>query len=216
MSTIVMYFVFGLNILLWVVFFIQFKKRYSAQKILNEIEEKVEDLIKQIIREADRSITLIDARRKGLQKLLEEAKRYTELASSELEKKARSQSIMDVLQPKQKKTREKSYSSEPSVLQQNLFFGDMETPYDSLLENQADEVDISEDVASYMTTYKPVTRSTYSMPKIIPAAEPIKIEKDTRTKVLELSAEGFSPELIAAKLEVSITEVQLIIDMYGV
>ena len=53
---------------------------------------------KEIIYAADRSITLIDARRKGLQNLLEEAKRYTDLANAELDKKARSQNIMNALQ----------------------------------------------------------------------------------------------------------------------
>jgi hypothetical protein len=47
------------------------------------------------------------------------------------------------------------------------------------------------------------------------AAEQLKPKKSVKASVLELSGAGFSPDIIAEKLSVSMTEVQLIIDLYG-
>ena len=85
------------NILLWLFFFGQYKRRFSPGKILSDIRSEVNKLLVEINREADRSITLIDARRKGLQKLLDEAKRYTNIASGELDKRNRSQDLQSAL-----------------------------------------------------------------------------------------------------------------------
>ena len=47
------------------------------------------------------------------------------------------------------------------------------------------------------------------------ASEQIKIKKNLRTRVLERFEEGLLPEEIAKTLDVSITEVQLIIDIFS-
>ena len=87
----------GINVTLWVVAFVVFKNRFSSKVILMDIEREVNNLITDLNRQADQNVTLIDGQRKGLLKLLEEAKKYTELANSSLEKKSQSENIMKAL-----------------------------------------------------------------------------------------------------------------------
>lgn len=205
-----------LNVLLWIVFFVLYKKKFSAEKILSDIKIEVNKLVTEINKAADQSISLTDARRKGLQKLLDEAKRYTELATSELDKRARSQNLIGALQDTQASPRRTRYnSSGASLVPQSFPSEDNSSFFPSLLDEQTDEVLISED-ASVRSHDAEDAFVAPSIPKISKAVNSVKVEKDIRTRVLELSAEGFSSDLIAAKLEVSITEVQLIIDMYGI
>lgn len=205
-----------INVFLWIVFFFLCKRRFSAREILQDIQTEVSNLLVEINREADRSISIIDARRKGLQKLLDEAKRYTEFATAEFDKRARNQGIYDALQREARPARPRRTTYSPSGAQQSLFPDDaVGSFFPSLLDEQSDEVAISGDVPASDAAGDPFPAMP-AMPRITRAAETVKVEKDLRTRVLELSAEGFSPDLIAAKLEVSITEVQLIIDMYGI
>ena len=199
-----------INIIIWIYFFCFFKKNLTAEKLLHELHKEVSEMEKEIIYAADRSITLIDARRKGLQNLLEEAKRYTDLANAELDKKARSQNIMNALQSVNQP--KKKYSQLPQqVVQQSLFSEETDGFFPSLENDTSDEVVISDKASSMLKT-----NETNNIPVISKIPEPIKIEKDPKTRVLELAAEGISSDLIATKLEMSITEVQLIIDMYGI
>lgn len=200
-----------INIIIWIYFFCIYKKNFSAEKILDELQNEVSKMEKDIIHAADRSITLIDARRKGLQNLLEEAKRYVELANSEMDKRTRTQGIMNALNgvQNQPKKRANQFTSQP--VQQDLFTEENDSYFYSLMSDDNDEVYISEK-ASSMAESNPIN----NIPVITRSAEPINIEKDVTTQVLELAAEGFSSDLIASKVKKSITEVQLIIDMYGV
>lgn len=201
------------NILLWLFFFGQYKRRFSPGKILSDIRSEVNKLLVEINWEADRSITLIDARRKGLQKLLDEAKRYTNIASGELDKRNRSQDLQSALTRQSSEIRNStgnsslySFPSDSTPLQRDLF-SDTAEPVLSVLEQDTTEpiqLDISEE------------SKRMQVPEVIYSPDPVKSEKDIRTKVLELSAEGFAAEMIAAELGVSITEVQLIINMYGI
>jgi DNA-binding NarL/FixJ family response regulator len=52
-------------------------------------------------------------------------------------------------------------------------------------------------------------------PQITTAPKQIKPKKSTKTAVLELAAAGFTEEIIAEKLEISITEAQTIVNLYG-
>ena len=75
---------------------------------------------------------------------------------------------------------------------------------------------ITHDVIEDVNLNNSLKSLSVKLPRISVAEKPIKAEKNLRTKVLELHAEGFDLDVIAKKLEVSITEVQLIINMYGV
>ncbi|MBR5866538.1 MAG: hypothetical protein IKZ04_01380, partial [Spirochaetaceae bacterium] len=140
-----------INIIIWIYFFCFFKKNLTAEKLLHELHKEVSEMEKEIIYAADRSITLIDARRKGLQNLLEEAKRYTDLANAELDKKARSQNIMNALQSVNQP--KKKYSQLPQqVVQQSLFSEETDGFFPSLENDTSDDVVISDKASSMLKT----------------------------------------------------------------
>ena len=82
-----------------------------------------------------------------------------------------------------------------------------------------DQVEVSKEAISMnekkLQEQKVESSSEQSMPTITVASEQIKIKKNLRTRVLELFEEGLLPEEIAKTLDVSITEVQLIIDIFS-
>ncbi|AEE16576.1 hypothetical protein [Treponema brennaborense] len=197
-----------INVALWLFFFVRFKKRFSPAKILEEIKVEVDKLIIEISRETDRDITLIDARIKGLKALIEEANRCTALATGELDKRSREHDMLSAL----KRAGDKGSS------QNDLFSG---PALAALADVPPDEITISGGngqtaaVPSAAVPADPLFPEEKILPVIVKAPEQISVKKDIRSQVLELAAEGFVPEDIAAKLGMSVTEVQLITDMYG-
>lgn len=218
----------GINVTLWVVAFVVFKNRFSSKVILMDIEREVNNLITDLNRQADQNVTLIDGQRKGLLKLLEEAKKYTELANSSLEKKSQSENIMKVLNGEDPAEYHPSYphygnpygafSRNPveSVEKEPVKIDIVEEEQDKEIVFSKDFHSITHDVTEDVNLNNSLKSLSVKLPRISVAEKPIKAEKNLRTKVLELHAEGFDLDVIAKKLEVSITEVQLIINMYGV
>lgn len=218
----------GINVTLWVVAFVVFKNRFSSKVILMDIEREVNNLITDLNRQADQNVTLIDGQRKGLLKLLEEAKKYTELANSSLEKKSQSENIMKVLNGEDPAEYHPSYphygnpygafSRKPveSVEKEPVKIDIVEEEQDKEIVFSKDFHSITHDVTEDVNLNNSLKSLSVKLPQISVAEKPIKAEKNLRTKVLELHAEGFDLDVIAKKLEVSITEVQLIINMYGV
>lgn len=218
----------GINVTLWVVAFVVFKNRFSSKVILMDIEREVNNLITDLNRQADQNVTLIDGQRKGLLKLLEEAKKYTELANSSLEKKSQSENIMKALNGEDPAEYHPSYphygnpygafSRKPveSVEKEPVKIDIVEEAQDKEIVFSKDFHSITHDVTEDVNLNNSLKSLSVKLPRISVAEKPIKAEKNLRTKVLELHAEGFDLDVIAKKLEVSITEVQLIINMYGV
>lgn len=215
----------GINVTLWVVAFVVFKNRFSSKVILMDIEREVNNLITDLNRQADQNVTLIDGQRKGLLKLLEEAKKYTELANSSLEKKSQSENIMKALNGADSVEYKPSYPhygnpysafSKRPVEKVPVKIDIVEEDQDKEIVFSKDFHSITHDVTEDVNLNASLKSLSVKLPRISVAEKPIKAEKNLRTKVLELHAEGFDLDVIAKRLEVSITEVQLIINMYGV
>ena len=212
-----------INIVLWIFGFFYFKKRFSSKRVLSEIEKEIYRLITDLNRQAESSVTAIEARRAGLMQLMESAKKYVELATDTLDKKAHSQDIIDALQSPSK-TKFGTYSHLGSLhsvkmkpIQQDLFDT---TSYNEMLNmSDATEVVLSGNKTKdkeEQEVIKSLKAPSFQMPAISKADKQIKVEKDLRTRVLELHSEGFDLDVIAKKLDMSITEVQLIVEMYGI
>ncbi|MDR3312652.1 MAG: hypothetical protein LBS64_05935 [Spirochaetaceae bacterium] len=65
------------NAALWVFFFARFSRRFSPEAMLQDLREEVDKLILENNRTTDRNVTLIEARIRELQALIEEADRRT-------------------------------------------------------------------------------------------------------------------------------------------
>lgn len=70
METLVVVSIAIINIILWIVFFIRFKRTFSPQNILHEIGTEVDKLCTEIDRTADMDLQLIDAKLDEIRKLL--------------------------------------------------------------------------------------------------------------------------------------------------
>ena len=68
-----------INIILWIIFLVRFKKLFSTDKIINTTTEKMNKLVTEIDKATDRNIFLTDASSKKIQKQLEEADKNMEL-----------------------------------------------------------------------------------------------------------------------------------------
>ncbi len=68
-----------INIILWVIFLVRFKKLFSTDKIINTTTEKMNKLVMEIDKATERNIFLTDASEKKIQKLLDEADKNMEL-----------------------------------------------------------------------------------------------------------------------------------------
>lgn len=230
-----------INLLLWFVLFLHFKSKYSSEQILADITDELNKLIRDINNETNRCVTIVRDCRESLLKLTEESKKYTDLGHESLDRKAKSIQVMDALNKEAPpaKRRRTSYSDlAPGVgfprspIQQDLF---EKAPVDEVIETQEqvheteviiDSIDaqgekeiLAEDLREESPlpelTVPEINISEIKLPQITKAQKQVLAEKNLRDKILELHGEGFSQEVIAARLDVSLIEVQLIVDMYG-
>ncbi|MGL4986484.1 MAG: hypothetical protein ACRC5H_05010 [Treponemataceae bacterium] len=191
--------IFTINILLWFWFFIAFKKKYSPEKVLEQIRIEVEKLIISINNETDRDVTLIESRIKGLKKLIQEADKRMHVSNNELKKRQTEQNILEALNNTpvpQKKT----------AVQQKLSF--YETDY---AEKQIYEKDISEsiDIAvqeSTVDTKKP-------QDQLVITKNPLPQNNSKLEEILRLADLGLEEQSIATKLGIPIGEVNFIINL---
>ena len=179
----------GINVTLWVVAFVVFKNRFSSKVILMDIEREVNNLITDLNRQADQNVTLIDGQRKGYHPSYPHyGNPYGAFSRKPVESVEKEPVKIDIVEEEQDK--------------EIVFSKD----FHSITHDVTEDVNLNNSLKSL----------SVKLPRISVAEKPIKAEKNLRTKVLELHAEGFDLDVIAKKLEVSITEVQLIINMYGV
>jgi hypothetical protein len=244
-SIVIVIIICCLNILLWLFFFIQFKKKYSPKNVLAKIKQEVDKLLVEINRETDRDISLLEARIRGLKTLMDEADRRIALAEQEEKKRGKEQ---QVLQQLQSLSAERQGAQSPlsraatGYRQQHqkepeLFNGETDL-FNSMLDNTAAEVKLSKNVrivrqqneilpsepvpgstsaksVSHESATVPEYRGSSDLPQVEMASEVVSPGKSLRSRILELSSGGFSVDIIADKLHVSVTEVQLIVDLYG-
>ena len=250
MTAVAVCLIIGLiNLLLWAVLFLHFKSKYSSEKILADIADELNKLIRDINKETNNCVTIVKDCRANLLKLIdeskqyiEESKKYTDLSHKSLERKAKSIQVMEAVNkeappPRRRRT---SYSDlapglgfSRSPIQQDLF---EKSPIDDVLlareeeyktevildstnvqeknEIQEENSLVEENSMSELTVPE-INISEIQLPEITKAQKQVLAEKSLRDRVLELHSEGFSQEVIASRLDVSLIEVQLIVDMYG-
>lgn len=250
MTAVAVCLIIGLiNLLLWGVLFFHFKSKYSSEKLLADIADELNRLIRDINKETNKCVTIVKDCRESLLKLIdeskkyiEETKKYTDLSHKSLERKAKSIQVMETVNkevppPRRRRT---SYSDlalglgfSRSPIQQDLF---EKSPIDDVLlareeefktevviestnmqeknGSQEHQVLVEENSLSELTVPE-INISEIQLPEITKVQKQVLAEKSLRDRVLELHSEGFSQEVIASRLDVSLIEVQLIVDMYG-
>lgn len=84
---------FFVNLVVFPIFYLRLKSRFSSRRVLSEIRQEMDSLIVDLGRETDRDVALLESRIQGLRNLMEEAQQMILLSSRETEKRKRSSEI---------------------------------------------------------------------------------------------------------------------------
>lgn len=220
----VLFAIVAINIVLWGVFIVRFKRLFSADDVIEKARAEMDNMIRDINNNTVRAIDIIDDRTKQLKRLIEEADRKIALARSEEAKKISVSALRDTLEkktvpeasrraadtykknaPRSRPSPDASYAvtgeAEALAEMQHSLFDDTRTS----VRTKA-EMNVTDDGASYAKV--PVIK-----PDVYFSETPIVPKKNFTKQVLEMSEMGLSIEQIAKRLSCSKTEVQMILDM---
>ena len=209
-SDILSIIIFVVNLILWIILFRKFKKQFSSDAILENIRLEIDKLLTEINRETDRDLTLVDGKIAELKKVMEDAERRINLALTEENKKQNEKKVLSHIKNRKIGVNFSTVGSQNKSAEQYLDFIDESVSASPVVVETRNEpvVEKSEEEHVAVPEKKPELHISYS-------DNPVKVEKSLRGKVLDLWKLGFTAEIIAEKLSVSITEIQMIIEMFG-
>ena len=210
-SDILSIIIFVINLILWIILFRKFKKQFSSDAILENIRLEIDKLLTEINRETDRDLTLVDGKIAELKKVMEDAERRINLAIAEENKKQNEKKVLSSIKNRRVGVNfSAGKDSHQKPAEQYLDFIDESVSASPVVVETRNEplVEKTEKERAAVQPEKPELHISYS-------DNPVKVEKSLRGKVLELWGQGFTAEIIAERLSVSITEIQMIIEMFG-
>lgn len=194
-----------INLILWAVFLIRFKRLFSTDQIIEKTEQKVNHFIKEIDMAADRDTYLAKETTKRIQNMLDDADRKMELF------KEATNRLRDMIAEADKINKGQKYSFKPVV--------ESDSAYEINIKNSKPEQgNLFENNENVETQDR---GNSHEIPLIITKVvdnQPHKLTDEEKKKkmpelVRKMFREGVPAEEIAANLNCSITEVQFIIDM---
>lgn len=213
-----------INIALWIVFTVRFKRLFSADDVIEKTKAEMDNMIRDINNNTVRAIDIIDDRTKRLKRLIEEADKRIALAQSEEAKKKSLSALRDMLEkktvPEASRRAANTYKknaprSRPTPDASYAVTGEGEALTEmqhSLFDDKREEVhtkaemNVMGDGTSYAKV--PVIK-----PDVYFSETPVVPKKNFTKQVLEMSEMGLTIEQIAKQLSCSKTEVQMILDM---
>ena len=187
------------NLILWGIFLIRFKRLFSTDDIINKTEQKVNHFIKEIDQAADRDTYLAKETTKRIKSMLDDADRKMELFQQATTR------LRDMIAEADKINKGQKYTIiESTKPEQGNLFEEPDNTY---------------------TDKKPAKsipkKETGEIPLVITKVYDEKSHKMTEEEkkkhmpdlVRKMFADGRTPEEIAQNLNCSITEIQFIIDL---
>ena len=213
--------VLTLNIILWIVLLIRFKKLFSTDKIIEKTEQNLNHLIKEIDMAADRDTYLAKETSKRIKNQIEDAERKMELFQEATNR------LRDMIAEADKINKGQKYTIKPAVDPDSAYEvniskskpeqGNLFDQNDSVYTKpagrksiQKNETIITPDGAAYQEVPLIITKVYDEKPHAQTEEEK---KKSMALNVRSLYSEGMNAEEIAQKLNCSIPEVQFIIDM---
>lgn len=227
MAGIIVFTLCLINLLLWGLLFKKFKKLFSTDDVIEKTRNELNRMIVEVNRNAERNITLIEARISDLKSIIAQSDSHVSLLKSEIEKsnaisayKSKIEKTVhskntvpqfkveayrkNSMQNQQKITSDSAFELTQSALekngQQNLFRDERSQPFG------IQAVNVSEDGNSFKEV--PVLGNNVHI-----TDNPITLKKSFNAEVNERYLRGETVEEIAASLSRSVTEVQFALDM---
>ncbi|NLK46297.1 MAG: hypothetical protein GX297_06565 [Treponema sp.] len=228
-----------INVILWLYFYYKFKKTYSPEKVLKKIRIELDKLFKEIVREAEEDVSIIEGRIQGLKSLIAEADERILRAENESAKRSREKQVLADLEfvnqgerkqktPVQKKLSQYEQtafpiSTEKQAEVQSVVDNDVEkvTNSDVLLEFNSFENQLEQDV-EINVSQELISKSKeeFQKPKqekieIVLSKNAITQKKSSKEQILELYKLDISSDKISEMLNIPLNEVQLAINLFA-
>ena len=194
------------NLILWAILLIRFKRLFSTDKIVEKTEQQLNHLIKEIDMAADRDTYLAKETSKRIKNQIEEAEQKMELFNQATNR------LRDMIAEADKINKGQKYNIQPAVDPEAAYELNIKNkkPEQGNLFEQNNETIVTPDGAALHEIPLVITKVYDENQNGLTEAEK---KKNMTHKVQRLFAEGYSAEDIAKKLDCSITEVQFIIDL---
>lgn len=188
-----------INILLWIIFAIRFKKIFTTDEIIEKTREELNQMLADVNRNAERNITLIEDKIRELKSVAAEADRRLSVYKTELEKEDRSKALETKIESNvHAKTTKASVSTAAEKYLREQVQGDLF---------------VSEPPKKRETaTVQGVHPIPIISPQVYLSDNPIEPKKDFNTQVKEKYEKGESVEDIAAELGRSTQEVKFALE----
>jgi len=207
-----------INIVLWILFFLFIKKYFSAKGVLSDIKQEAEKIIIEINRETDNAITLMEAKISQVKDIIATAEKKVILYENTFIQKENEKQIYQQLTnyektntPMQKAINVYKFnSSQNSVEDLSLFTENAGT---SDFKNSEKLTSVNKKKKTDDQTLELDFNEKKEEITII-KKEQIEPKVSVQEQIIKLAKEGFTPELIASKLSVSINVVTMTIDLY--
>lgn len=207
-----------INIVLWSLFFLFIKKYFSAKGVLSDIKQEAEKIIIEINRETDNAITLMEAKISQVKDIIATAEKKVILYENTFIQKENEKQIYQQLTnyektntPMQKAINVYKFnSSQNSVEDLSLFTENAGT---SDFKNSEKLTSVNKKKKTDDQTLELDFNEKKEEITII-KKEQIEPKVSVQEQIIKLAKEGFTPELIASKLSVSINVVTMTIDLY--
>lgn len=211
-STVLNVIILIVNVILWLFFFVKYKKTFSPENILHSISEEVDKLLIEIDKTADRDLTLLEDKKNSLKALIDEADKRIQLAISEEHKVELSKKGTRKINAATKTAAVAYQRSKPRPAENT---NAEELTYIPEDHSKAKTADVMETRTVQTMTAAEMAQS--ELPFEVTVSEDfVKTEKTLPQKVIELWRQNLDAEYIAEKLGVTHEAVHMIIDMYGV
>lgn len=208
-STVLNIIILVINVILWLFFFVKYKRAFSPENILHSISEEVDKLLIEIDKTADRDLTLLEDKKNSLKALIDEADKRIQLAISEEHKAELSQKGTKRINAATKKAVSAYQRAKPQPAEN--------TNAEELTYRPEEH---KKSVEPQVIHSNPVQESQNTVQTELPfevtvSDDFVTTEKTLQQKVIELWRQNLDSEYIAEKLNVTHEEVQMIVDLYG-
>lgn len=215
-----------INISLWVILLIRFKKLFNTEKIIDKTNEKLSKIINEIDTATERDMYLSREATNRIQNKIEEAERTIELFK---EATNRLRDLIAESDKINKMTQKKNYSSISPDAAFEVKMSNQQDLFESAEKQQnagrkpvvQSQINVTSDGAAYeqipiinSRQYEDLSKKVKVQFEEEKPSTPGSLPKsDIAVKVQNLYDQGYKIEEIATKLSRSVTEVQFIIDM---
>lgn len=209
-STVLNVIILTINVILWLFFYIRYKKIFSPENILHSIRDEVDKLLIEIDKSADMDLTLIEERTNNLRAMIDEADKRIQLAISEEHKAEMGQKGNKKINAETRKALTAYQKAKPRPAENTNADELTYKPEEHIAQSAVEPVEPvihQHQTASVAQTELPFELSV--------SQDFVQNEKTFQQQVIDLWRQGLDTEFIAEKLKVSYDEVQMIVDIYG-